>query len=303
MVLFAPCRDGKFERNWFKPQMTRSTASALPRVAEGSDTREHLAFQKLHGGTTTRAAVRYLFHCFVLLASSCGVTTTDDGDGAVLGCTNDCVHEGFSASLEFPHFKYTHRAIPNNSFRCVDSSFVQRIGFWPAVQTQIAIRDTLFLSDGLHIAVFTELRRYGEIHWKNDFDSFLLRFCHDVWHNLSTFFVIKRRTDRHAVVYFQEGKRHATTDDQLVDLVQHIEDELNLIRNLCTTKDGQHWLGRGVQNLSKSIKFLRHQATSGLDFESLSDHRTVCTMRGAKCIIDVHVGQLPDRGAEFSDLG
>merc|ERR1711990_570973 len=94
--------------------------STLPSVTEGSNTREYFAFQELHGCTTTRAAMRYLIHGSVFLASGCSVATTDDGDGTLFGCPNDCIHERFSASLELAHLKDAHRTVPNNCLRCVN---------------------------------------------------------------------------------------------------------------------------------------------------------------------------------------
>merc|ERR1712187_770836 len=106
---------------------------ASPCVRKGSNTRKNLAFQQLHGSTTTRAAMGDFIHCVVFLASCCSVTTTNDGDGTLFGCSNDGVHEGFRAGLELAHLKDTHRAIPNNGFRCVNCSLVQLNGFRSAI--------------------------------------------------------------------------------------------------------------------------------------------------------------------------
>lgn len=47
----------------------------------------------------------------------------------------------------------------------------------------------------------------------------------------------------HVVENFEEGEGHAATDDHLVDLIQHVVDQLDLIFHLCTetkTRDGTH---------------------------------------------------------------
>lgn len=43
----------------------------------------------------------------------------------------------------------------------------------------------------------------------------------------------------HALELFEEGEGHAASDDHLVDLVQHVLNQLNLVLHLSTAQDGQ----------------------------------------------------------------
>ena len=41
--------------------------------------------------------------------------------------------------------------------------------------------------------------------------------------------------------YLEESECHASTDDQLIHLVQHIVDQLDLVSDLGSSQDGQKW--------------------------------------------------------------
>merc|ERR1712014_151957 len=95
----APKTTGKLH----KSQVAIDLPLVLPCVRKGSNTRKNLAFQQLHGSTTTSATVGDFVHCVVFLARGGSVTTTNDGDGTLFGCSDDGVHECFRAGFEFAH--------------------------------------------------------------------------------------------------------------------------------------------------------------------------------------------------------
>ena len=49
---------------------------------------------------------------------------------------------------------------------------------------------------------------------------------------------------------FAEGERHAASDDHLVHLVEHILDQLDLVRHLGAAQDGQEGALGVVQGLN-----------------------------------------------------
>merc|ERR1712217_599716 len=119
------------------------------------------------------------------------------------------------------------------------------------------------------------LRRDGEVHWQNDFHTKLLRFLHDVRNNFSPFFIIQGCTDRHTILHFQKCVRHATANDHLVHLVQHVHDELDFVAHLSSAQDSQNRLGRRLQNFRECIQLLGHEATRAFHVEPFAHHGTV----------------------------
>lgn len=44
----------------------------------------------------------------------------------------------------------------------------------------------------------------------------------------------------HVVEDFEEGESHATPDDHLINLIQHVVDQLDLIFHLCSETERKH---------------------------------------------------------------
>ena len=61
--------------------------------------------------------------------------------------------------------------------------------------------------------------------------------------------------------YLEESKCHASTNDKLVNLVQHVVDQLDLVSNLGSTQDGQEGPWRVVQGLVEVCQLLLQEET------------------------------------------
>lgn len=57
----------------------------------------------------------------------------------------------------------------------------------------------------------------------------------------------------HVVEHFKEGECHSTTDDHLIDLIQHVIDQLDLILNF-RSGEGEKERKRTVQSLPRILR-------------------------------------------------
>mmetsp|Transcript_24287 Transcript_24287/g.76657 ORF Transcript_24287/g.76657 Transcript_24287/m.76657 type:complete len:426 (-) Transcript_24287:71-1348(-) len=271
-------------------------------VRERDDAGQLLALQELKGGATAGAAVRDLVLSVILLAGRGRVATANDGDGARAGGGHNRIHEGFGANLEFRHLEDAHGAVPDNGLGLINSLFVRRHGLLTAVKAHETIGDTLLLCGSLDLTVLAKLGGDGEVHRQDDLNSQVLRLLHDVGNDLRALLVIEGRADGHVVADLQEGVGHAAANDHLVDLVQHVHDELDLVADLGAAQDGENGLCGAVQDLGEGVKLLGHKAAGALDVEALPNHAAVRTVGGTKGIVAVDIRELADGGAELSDL-
>ena len=99
-----------------------------------------------------------------------------------------------------------------------------------------------------------------------------------------------------------EGESHASADNQRVDLVQHVLDQLNFVRDLGTTEDGQEGTFGVLEGLCEIFEFLLHEETGSTLGELNSDHTRVSTVSGTESIVDVDITELGETFPEFSDL-
>ncbi|KAI3485128.1 hypothetical protein L1887_51565 [Cichorium endivia] len=96
---------------------------------------------------------------------------------------------------------------------------------------------------------------------------------------------------------------HATADDERVNLVEHVVDELDLVRHLGTAEDGQEGTLGALERLGEELKLLLHQETGGTLGQLDADHGRVGTVGSAEGVVDVDVTELGEAGAELLHLG
>mmetsp|Transcript_89712 Transcript_89712/g.142776 ORF Transcript_89712/g.142776 Transcript_89712/m.142776 type:complete len:432 (-) Transcript_89712:50-1345(-) len=281
--------------------LCETTCSLL--VVEGCDTWKFLPLQQLKGGTTTSTAVGDLVLSAILLAGSGRVTTTNHGDDTLASRLHNCIHQLFGARLEFGHLEHAHGAIPDDSLGFSHGLGVQLHRGWSAVQSHETLRDAICLCDAFFdLSIFSELGRAGEIHGQDDLNTQLLSLGQDLGHNLGTFLVIEGAADGHVVLDLQKSVGHPAANDHLVHLVQHVHDQLDLVADLGTSQDGEHRLGRAVQNLGKGLQLFAHQIARTFHLKAFTHHGTVRTVSSAKGIVAVDVRQFPDGCTKFLDL-
>mmetsp|Transcript_45274 Transcript_45274/g.81426 ORF Transcript_45274/g.81426 Transcript_45274/m.81426 type:complete len:451 (-) Transcript_45274:58-1410(-) len=270
--------------------------------SEGRDAREVLALKKFQAGTSASAAVGDFVLGVVLLAGSGSITATNDSDHTLRGGLDNGVHELLGASFEFGHLENAHWAVPNDGLGLHDRLGVELDGRRAAVQSHEAVRDACLLCGFLDLTIFAEFGRDHKVHRKDEFHTKFRSLLQNLRHDLGSLLIVERSADGHAVPDLQEGVSHATSNDDLVHLVQHVHDELNLVAHLGSSQDSKDGSCRRVQDLCKGRELLAHEVASALRVEALSDHGAVCTVRSAESIIAVDICKLTDGGAECCGL-
>mmetsp|Transcript_59074 Transcript_59074/g.81308 ORF Transcript_59074/g.81308 Transcript_59074/m.81308 type:complete len:461 (-) Transcript_59074:14-1396(-) len=267
-------------------------------VVEGADARQVLALQELEGGTAASGAVADLVLRAVLLARRGGVTTTNHGGHPSLRHLDDLVHHLLCALFEAGHLEDTHGAVPDNGLRLTYCLGVLLDGLRAAVKAHEALWDALRSAHSLHLAILTELGGDHEVHRQDDLHALGLGLVHDLWHDLRTLLIEEGATDARAVQDLDEGECHATTDDHDVDLVQQVLDQLDLVANLGTAKDGSQGTLGAVQHLAKGLQLLGNEEARALDGVVIAHHGAVRTVSGAERVTAEDVSQLADGSPE-----
>mmetsp|Transcript_13201 Transcript_13201/g.33301 ORF Transcript_13201/g.33301 Transcript_13201/m.33301 type:complete len:274 (-) Transcript_13201:182-1003(-) len=264
-----------------------SSSSSL--VVERRDAGEVLALEQLQRGAAARAAMGDLVLRAILFASCRSVAAADHGDDAAPRGLDDGVHQGLGARLELRHLEDTHRPVPNYGLRLQHSLRVALDGLRAAIEAHEALRDARLLGRLLDLAVLAKLGGDHKVRREDDLNPELGRLLHDLRHDLRTLLVVERGANLHLVVDFQEGVGHATTDDHLVHLVQHVHDQLDLVAHLRATQDREHRLRGRIEDLGEGVQLLGHEATGALHLVALAHHGAMSAVRGTKRVIAVHV--------------
>jgi len=124
----------------------------------------------------------------------------------------------------------------------------------------------------------------------------LLRFIHDFADILGSRFVKERFTNLsvkacRSLRYLDtlqsllECERHSTTDDESIDFGDEIVDQLDLIRDFSTSKDGQEGTFGVLEGFGKVIEFFLHEESGGTLREVNTDHRRMSTVRSPEGVV------------------
>ena len=100
-----------------------------------------------------------------------------------------------------------------------------------------------------------------------------------------------------------EGEGHATADDERVDLVEHVLDQLNLVRDLRTAEDGEEGALGVLKSLGEVLELLLDEEARGALRQLDTDHRRVRTVRSAKGVVHIHIAELREALTEGGDRG
>lgn len=87
-------------------------------------------------------------------------------------------------------------------------------------------------------------------------DSLLLCLLHDIWDGGGTLFVEEGGADLRSVEHFVKGESHSTTNNHLVDNVEHVVDELDLVLDLGTTHNNGQWTVGTLEDFREILKLL-----------------------------------------------
>lgn len=98
-------------------------------------------------------------------------------------------------------------------------------------------------------------------------------------------------THGHVVEGLCKSESHSTTNDEGVDLVEHVFDEFDLIRDLGTAEDSKEGAIGALENLCKVLELFLHEETGSLFLEVDANHASMGTVGGAKGIVDVEIAE------------
>lgn len=216
--------------------------------------------------------------------SSC-VTTTDDNDGAVLGGINSSIQSLLGTVGEGFHLEDTRRTVPEDGLGLGNGLLVQLDTLVANIQAHVAVGNALLVGGIACLGVGGELIRRDVVDRQDNLDVVLLGLLDDVADGLAASLVEQTVTDLDVLQGLLEGEGHATGDDQAVDLGQQVVDQLDLVGDLGTTKDGQERARGALKSLGEVLELLLHEEARGLLGQVNTDHRAVGTVGSSERII------------------
>jgi len=237
-----------------------------------------------------------------LFEKSDGISTTGDRGGTIGSCFDDFVKHGKRSLSKGWHFEDTLRTVPEDGLGSFDDFGVCSNGAWSNIETEPSLLDTLFVSFDFSLSVCCEVIGAEVVTWKMDLDALFLGFGHDVWDGLGTLLIPQRRADVGAVEDFVESEGHTSSNDHLVDDVDHVVDQLDLVGDLGTSHDDCKRPVWGFQNLGERIELLLKEEAGSSGLEIDSDHRGVSSVGSTESVVDEDVSQVSELASEFFDF-
>mmetsp|Transcript_36934 Transcript_36934/g.44684 ORF Transcript_36934/g.44684 Transcript_36934/m.44684 type:complete len:398 (+) Transcript_36934:235-1428(+) len=280
-------------------QRTRLGCDGGLSLVKSGNTGKHLALQKLQACTTTGRDVAHLVCKTCLLHGSHGVTTSDDGNTVQL-CKSVSNTEGTLG--EGIHLEHTHRSVPHHSLALGKLVLEELQAIRANVKSHPAVFH-IFNGGDLCVGISGEVVRKDDISGQKDLDSLLLSLGHELLCQVDLVLLNQRRSGgkTHSLV---ESEDHASTDDELVALVEQGLDHSNLGGNLGATNNSaertlglrhgtvqvvQLLLEKGARDARREV--LGHTLGGG-----------VCTVSSTEGIVDIEIGVCGKLLGEFGDI-
>merc|ERR1719409_1295985 len=206
------------------------------RLVERGDAREHLALEQFEGSTATGGDVGHLVREASLFDRGDGVTTTNDGDTVEVG---EGVRDGEGSLGEGIHLEDAHRAVPDDGLALVEFGLEALDRVRTDVETHPALRNVVN-GDDLRVGVRGELVGDDDVRREQELDALGFSLGHE---------------------RLVEGEDHATTEDNLVSLLQQGLDDANLGGHLGTADDGAKRALRVGDGTVEVVELLLEQET------------------------------------------
>lgn len=253
---------------------------------QSSNTGKLLALEQLQAGTSTSGDVAQLVLDAILGGDGSCVTTTDDDNLALVLDTIDNSIQGRLGTVgELLKLKDTSGAVPKDGLGLADSLLVQLHGLLTTVETHPAIGNAFSVGGCASVGVLGELVRGDIVHRQDNLDALLLGLLHKRADRLGSSLVEEGVANGDTLESLLEGESHATANDEGIDLVQQVVDELDLVRDLGTSEDGEEGTLRSFESLGKVVELLLHEETGSLLWEVDTDHGGVSTVGSTESII------------------
>jgi hypothetical protein len=252
---------------------------------QGRDTGELLALQQLQAGTATSRDVAQLVLNTVLGRNGRGVTTSDDDSLSVLCGGNSAVQDRLGSIGEGLELEDTWWAVPEDGLGLVDGLVDELDGLGSGVESHPSVRNAGLIGGGASLGIRGELVAGDVVNWQDKLDVVLLGLLDQVADDLAASLIEQAVADLDALEGLLEGKRHATADDDRVDLGEKVVDQLDLVADLGTSEDGEEWALRALNGLGEVLELLLHEEAGGLLWGVNTDHGAVGAVGGSESIV------------------
>lgn len=214
-----------------------------------------------------------------------GVTTSDnDGLSALCG-GNSAVQDLLGAVGEGLELEDTGWAVPEDGLGLVDGLVDELDGLGSTVKSHPSIRDTRLIGGGAGRRIRGELVTGDVVNWQDKLDVVLLGLLDQVSDNLAASLIEQAVANLDALKGLLEGERHATADDERVDLAEKVIDQLDLVADLGTSKDGEEWALRALNGLGEVLELLLHEESGGLLWGVDTDHGAVGAVGSSESVV------------------
>lgn len=287
----------------FLKQNHNSLTHHLLLLGQSSDTGERLTLEQLERGSSTGGNVGQLVLGAVLLGDSGGISTTNDDGSSVVDSLDTSVKNGLGTLGEVVKLKDTGGSVPENGLGLANDLLKLLNGLGTAVQTLPSVGDTVRVGSVANLGVLGELVGGDVVGGEDQLDVVLLGLLDETGDNLGSVLVKQRVSNLDVLEGLLEGESHTASDDEGVDLVEQVVDQLDLVGDLGTSKDGKEGSLGVLQSLGEELELLGNKETGGSLGELDTDHGRVGSVGGSKGVVDVDVGQRRQRLSELLDLG
>lgn len=242
------------------------------------------------------------------------VTTANNDSSTSLSSLDGGVEKRVGALGELLKLEDTGGAVPEDGLGVGDGLGKDLVGLGSTVEAHPSVGDTVLVRDSLGLGVGGKLVTCNVVDGEDELDVLLLGLLHEVADNLGSVLIKEGRANVDVLKSLLEGESHTTADDELVDLVKHGLDELDLVLDLGTAEDGKEGTLGVLQDLAKVLELLGHEESRGALLEVDTDHGrvsavsgseaavSVCTETNHSRIVDVDIAELGKALAELLDV-
>ncbi|KAL7551129.1 hypothetical protein ACHAWF_014328 [Thalassiosira exigua] len=210
-------------------------------VVERGNSGEDLALQELQRRSASGGDVRHVSRASRQLRGRDGVSSSDDGGRALLlGQVREDVHDSEGALLERLHLEHAHGTVHDDGLAVGEELLLLGRGVGSVVESHPPVGDGVGRDD-LGVRLGVELVGDNDVGGEEDLLPELLRLLEDFLGGVDEVFLDEGGPDAEAL-RLEEGEDHASSDDDLVALVEEGIEDGDLGGDLGSTDDGGHGL-------------------------------------------------------------
>mmetsp|Transcript_2844 Transcript_2844/g.6236 ORF Transcript_2844/g.6236 Transcript_2844/m.6236 type:complete len:286 (+) Transcript_2844:1154-2011(+) len=258
-------------------------------LVQGSNAGQHAALQQLQRSTTSSGDVAHLGGDASLLHSGHRVTATDDGDGTLGGDLSQLVGNAHSALGKLGELEHTHGAVPDHGLGVIQGLVEQLNGLGANVKTQPVIGDVVDVND-LVVGVGIELVSHHHVHGQQQLHALLLGQLLQLLGQVQLVLLNQGLADLEAAGLV-EGEDHATTNDDLVSLVEQGLNDSDLGGHLGATHNGHEGLLGVLDSTVQVVQLLLQQEAGHSRLQELGHTLSggVGAVSSTEGVVDVQV--------------